>query len=133
MLQFISKFLHGFKVEDILSEDAVEKLARASDAQQAAGAQQTADMIMGFSAAGLLWTVIFSGVGVFAFLYGKRKANAIISLTEYATASDAGKDTTMIVIVGLAFSGIVFFKKAKEAKVNICVFCASSDAMTGVF
>ncbi|HNZ30184.1 MAG TPA: hypothetical protein PKJ42_09340 [Candidatus Goldiibacteriota bacterium] len=113
MLQFISRFLHGFKVEDVLSEDAVEKLARASDVQQAAGAQQTADMIMGFSAAGLLWTVIFSGVGVFAFLYGKRKANAIyiidgILLLAYPILI---KDTTMIVLVGLALSAVLFFFK----------------------
>ena len=113
MIKLITEFLHGFRVEDMLSEDMVENLARTSDAQQAAGVQQTADMIMGFSAAGLLWTVIFSGVGVFAFLYGKRKANAVyivdgILLMAYPMLV---KDTTMIVLVGVALSAVLFFFK----------------------
>ncbi|MBN2753494.1 MAG: hypothetical protein JXR81_01375 [Candidatus Goldbacteria bacterium] len=113
MIRLINKFLHGFRVEDMLSEDAVEKLAQLSDAQQKAG-PPTADMIMGFSAAGLLWTVIFSGVGVFAFLYGKRKANAVyivdgILLMAYPMLV---KDTTMIVLVGVVLSAVLFlFKK----------------------
>ena len=72
-------------------------------------------VFMGFSMWGLIWGLIFNSVGVFAFMYGKRKSNAAfiaigILLTGYSWVV---QDTTLTFIIGAVLTGALFlFKKS---------------------
>ena len=64
-----------------------------------------------FSTAGLMWGVLFSGVGVGAMIYGKKKSNAAfivigILLSGYTFLV---QDTVMIAVVGAALCGALYF------------------------
>jgi len=82
-----------------------------ADLMGKSGANPVAGIIGKLSMAGLMWGIVFSGVGVGAFLYGKKKANAafiligiLLSLYTFVV-----QDTVQIVIVGCVLSASLYF------------------------
>jgi hypothetical protein len=68
-------------------------------------------MLGNLSMAGLMWGILFSGVGVGAFLYGKKKSNAafivigvLLSVYPYVV-----QQTILIVVIGAALCAALYF------------------------
>ncbi len=68
-------------------------------------------LLAGFSIWGIMWGTVFSGVGVFAFLYGKKKSNApfIIIGVILCAYSLFVRDTRTIFIVGAVLTAALYF------------------------
>lgn len=60
----------------ILADDLEQALGITAAAQNSPETQVT-KLIAGLSMWGLIWGLLFNSVGVFAFLYGKNKSNAV--------------------------------------------------------
>ncbi len=71
-------------------------------------------MMAGYSIWSMVWATIFGGIGVFAFIYGKKKSNALyiiigILLCIYTFIV---KDAAQIVIIGAVISaGLYIFRR----------------------
>jgi hypothetical protein len=72
---------------------------------------EVSGMLGGFSIWGMIWGTIFGGVGVFAFLYGKKKSNAAfivigIILCIYPFLI---RDNRAVFIVGALLTAALYF------------------------
>jgi hypothetical protein len=70
-------------------------------------------MMAGYSMWGMIWATLFGGVGVFAFLYGKKKSNAayIIIGILLCLYPFLVKEAAQVAVVGAVLSaGLYFFR-----------------------
>jgi hypothetical protein len=82
-----------------------------SDALGKNGASPVAGLLGHFSTAGLLWGIVFGGVGVGAFIYGKKKSNAAFMLIGILLSGYTFviQDTFQIVLIGAVLTGSLYF------------------------
>jgi hypothetical protein len=81
------------------------------DISDALGKNPAAGLIGKLSMAGLLWGVVFGGIGVGAFIYGKKRSNAAFMLIGILLSgyTFVVQDTFTIVVVGAILTGALYF------------------------
>ena len=93
--------------------DDLENMINAASGTSAASASQASGIIGNMSVAGLIWGLIFSSVGLFAFLYGKKKENVMYMVIGGLLCgySYVVQDTTLVIVIGAVLSGALYFFK----------------------
>jgi hypothetical protein len=109
-LVLLAVMLSGYAVADEAMDQALSGntyTAAMKDPIQA----QTDKIIAGLSMWGLIWGLLFNAVGVFAFLYGKNRANVpfIVLGVLLVGYPYVVQDATMVFIIGAALSAALYF------------------------
>ena len=80
-------------------------------AQVYTGSSGGSGLLGGFSTAGLIWTVIFNGLGFIAFTYGKKNSEMKPMLLGIALMAYPYfvRSTNMILIVGTVLTAALYF------------------------
>ena len=80
-------------------------------AQVYTGSSDGKSLMGGFSMWGLIWTVIFNGIGFIAFVYGKKNSEFKPLITGIVLMGYPlfVKDTIMILVVGVVLTVVLYY------------------------